>query len=126
MAGLLYLPRLFVYHCGVSPISEASTTFKIMEFKLYRYIMTPSMVSTWLFGLCLSVVPEIMSSFKGAFNLKVFLVFILSGLHGMMGSYLKAFRDNNNTKTDRFYRILNEIPFVLMALIVYLVVVKPF
>lgn len=124
MAGLLYLPRLFVYHTQTKPGSEGSERFKVMERKLLKGIVNPSMVAVWILGLLLAWL-------TGAYldlwlQIKFVLVVILSGMHGLTARYCKDFRDDRNTHSERFYRIFNEIPAVLMVLIVILVVVKPF
>ena len=124
MSGLLYLPRLFVYHTQTKPGSEGSERFKVMERKLLRGIINPSMIAVWILGPLLA---WLTSAYLDLWlQIKFVLVLILSGIHGLMVSYWKAFRDDRNTHSERFYRILNEIPALLMVLIVILVVVKPF
>jgi len=124
MAGLLYLPRLFVYHADVSKTSPQSATFKVMEARLYRYIMRPAMIVTWITGPYLLV--QMGYQRDGWAILKVLAVFALTGIHGMMGSWLRDFAMDRNSKGAKFFRIINEVPTVLMILIVVLVVVKPF
>jgi putative membrane protein len=124
MSGLLYLPRLFVYHTQTKPGSEGSERFKVMERKLLKGIINPSMVAVWILGPLLA---WLTSAYLDLWlQIKFVLVLILSGIHGLMVRYWKAFRDDRNAHSERFYRILNEIPAVLMVLIVILVVVKPF
>ncbi len=124
MAGLLYLPRLFVYHTQTKPGSEGSERFKVMERKLLKGIINPSMIAVWILGPLLA---WLTSAYLDLWlQIKFVLVLILSGMHGLMARYWKAFRDDRNTHSERFYRIFNEIPAVLMVLIVILVVVKPF
>ena len=124
MAGMLYLPRLFVYHCAADVGSMQSETFKVMERRLLRAIMTPAMIVTWLLGLWLA--------WRGGFfvapllHAKLALVILLSGLHGMMSRFVKDFAADRNRKTAKFYRIFNEIPTVLLIVVVILAVVKPF
>ena len=124
MAGMLYLPRLFVYHCAADVGSMQSETFKVMERRLLRAIMTPAMIVTWLLGLWLA--------WRGGFfvapwlHAKLALVILLSGLHGMMSRFVKDFAADRNRKTTKFYRIFNEIPTVLLIVVVILAVVKPF
>ena len=125
MAGLLYLPRLFVYHCGVAPGSEASETFKVMERKLLRFIMNPAMIATWLIGVLLLVAqPEWLS--EGWMHVKLLAVFLMSGLHGMMARWRRMFAEDRNTRPAGFYRLINEGPTVLMIVSVFMVVLKPF
>ena len=124
MAGLLYLPRLFVYHTQTKPGSEGSERFKVMERKLLKGIVNPSMIAVWILGPLLA---WLTSAYLDLWlQIKFVLVLILSGIHGLMVRYWKDFRDDRNTHTERFYRIFNEIPALLMVLIVILVVVKPF
>ncbi len=124
MAGLLYLPRLFVYHCEVAPGTAESERFKTMERKLYLYIMTPAMASSWLFGLltALSIGPWT----SGWFHAKLLFVILLQGAHEMMGRWRRAFATDSNRHSARFFRIANEIPTLLMIGIVIFVIVKPF
>jgi putative membrane protein len=126
MAGLLYLPRLFVYHAGSAKGSEQSETFKIMERRLLRFITTPAMVASWVFGLILAFSGLINWSADGWFHLKLALVILLSAFHGFLAKWTKDFAQDRNTHPARFYRMVNEIPTVLMIAIVILVVVKPF
>jgi putative membrane protein len=124
MAGMLYLPRLFVYHCEAEPGSKQSETFKVMERRLLRAIINPAMIATWVFGLWLVW----LGGFEKApwMHAKFALVVILSGIHGWFVRLWRAFDQNRNVHSQRFYRIINEVPTVLMILIVLLVVLKPF
>jgi putative membrane protein len=126
IAGLLYLPRLFVYHAMSKTGSEQSETFKVMERRLLRYITTPAMLAAWIFGLILAFSPLIDWSKDGWFHAKLLLVVVLSGFSGLLAKWTKDFAADRNTHTPRFYRIVNEVPTVLMILIVILVVVRPF
>lgn len=125
MAGMLYLPRIFVYHTTVAAGSEASEIFKVMERKLLRYIMTPSMIFTWVFGLTLAVVSDAFQPGNGWMHAKFALVFLLSGVHGMYAKYTRLFAHDANEKSEKFFRIINEVPAVMMVLIVILVIVRP-
>ena len=124
MAGMLYLPRLFVYHCEVAPGSVQSETFKVMERRLLRAIINPAMVATWALGLWLAWDGGFFSD--GWLHAKLLLVLVLSGVHGFLARCVRDFAGDRNVRPQRFYRILNEVPTVLMILIVILVVVKPF
>jgi protoporphyrinogen IX oxidase len=124
MAGMLYLPRLFVYHCEAEPGSKQSETFKVMERRLLKAIINPAMIATWLLGLWLAYESGFYRS--GWFHAKFALVIALSGLHGFLSRAVKDFATDKNIRSARFYRIINEIPAVLMAAIVILVIVKPF
>ena len=126
MAGLLYLPRLFVYHAMSKTGSEQSETFKVMERRLLRYITTPAMIASWLFGLWLAFSGVIDWAKDGWFHAKLFLVLVLSAYHGLLAKWTKDFALDRNTHSARFYRITNEVPTLLMVLIVILVVVRPF
>jgi protoporphyrinogen IX oxidase len=124
MAGMLYLPRLFVYHAEAQPGSEKSETFKVMERRLLRAIINPAMVVTWVLGLWLA-----WSGFGfagGWLHAKILAVLLLSGVHGYLSASVRRFADDRNEKPARHWRIVNEIPTVLMIVIVILVVVKPF
>ena len=124
MAGMLYLPRLFVYHCDVPKGSIQSETFKIMERRLLKAIINPAMAVTWVLGLYLVWDGGWYTS--SWLHAKVLLVLILSGLHGVYVRRLKDFAADKNTRPAKYYRILNEVPTVLMIGIVILVIVKPF
>jgi putative membrane protein len=124
MAGMLYLPRLFVYHCEAEIGSKQSETFKIMERRLLKAIINPAMIVTWLAGLYLVWSGQWYSA--GWFHGKFLLVIVMSGVHGYFVSRVKDFAADRNVKSQKFYRIINELPTVLMIGIVILVVVKPF
>ncbi len=124
MAGLFYLPRLFVYHVKVAHGSEASETFKIMERRLLKAIMNPAMIVTWITGLYLAYVFDY---FRAPWlHTKLLLVLILSGVHGYLVGRVRAFAEDRNDKSERFYRIINEVPTLLLIGIVIMVVIKPF
>ena len=126
MAGLLYLPRLFVYHASSKIGSEQSEMFKVMEWRLLRFITTPAMLATWVFGLILAFSPLVNWSQDGWLYAKLVLVVILTGFSGLLAKWTKDFAADRNTRSPRFYRIANEVPTVLMIVIVILVVVRPF
>jgi putative membrane protein len=124
MAGMLYLPRLFVYHCEAESGSKQSETFKLMENRLLKAIINPAMGVTWLAGLYLAWAGQWYSS--GWFYAKFFLVLVMSGVHGFLSQCVKDFAADQNTLSQKFYRIINEVPTALMIAIVVLVIVKPF
>jgi len=124
MAGMLYLPRLFVYHCEAEIGSKQSETFKIMERRLLKAIINPAMIVTWLAGLYLAWAGGWFSA--GWFHGKLLLVLAMSGAHGFFVRWVKDFAADRNVKSQKFYRIINEVPTVLMIGIVILVIVKPF
>ncbi len=124
MAGMFYLPRLYVYHTRAQPGSEMDETFKTMELKLLRIIMNPAMIVTWAAGLLLSLTPQ--AGAAGWLHAKILLVLVLSGVHGMLSKYRKEFAAGTNKRPEKFYRMINEAPTILMLLIVALVVFKPF
>lgn len=125
MAGLFYLPRLYVYHAETAaPGTPASETFKVMERKLLRLIMTPAMLVTWATGLALMIVAEAWTD--GWFHAKLTLVLAMSAFHGICVKWMRGFADDANAKTGRYFRIANEVPTVLFLIIIVLVVVKPF
>ncbi len=126
MAGLLYLPRLFVYHAASKKGSEQSETFKVMERRLLRYITTPAMLGSWVLGLILAFSGAIDWSRDGWFHAKLILVIALSAYSGLLAMWTKDFAEDRNTRSARFYRIANEIPTLLMIGIVILVIVRPF
>ena len=126
MAGLLYLPRLFVYHCTAEPGSQQSETFKVMEDKLSRLIMFPAMLATVAVGLAMLATPGYLAGAGAWLWLKLALVIGLLAMHGLMVRWRNAFAADRNPHPQRFYRIANEIPTLLMVGIVILVVVRPF
>jgi putative membrane protein len=126
MAGLLYLPRLFVYHAESKTGSEQSQTFKVMEQRLLQLIATPAMLASWVFGLILAFSGAIDWWKDGWFHAKLGLVLMLSAFHGLLAMWTRDFALDRNTRSARFYRIANEIPTLLMIGIVILVVVRPF
>ncbi len=125
MAGLLYLPRIFVYHVENNKSYEISEVFKVMEKKLYFYIMTPAMILSWIFGLLLigSIGFEQLSTHW--LKTKIILVLLLTWYHFYLGVCLKNFRNDTNTKSSKFFRIFNEFPTILLILIIFIVVFKP-
>jgi putative membrane protein len=126
MAGLLYLPRLFVYHAASAKSSAQSETFKVMERRLLRFITTPAMLASWLLGLVLAFSGLIDWSADGWFHAKLALVLLLSAFHGFLAKWTKDFALDRNTRSQRFYRVANEVPTVLMSGIVILAIVRPF
>ena len=124
MAGLLYLPRIFVYHSETNDNSQ-KTVFKIMERKLYNYIMMPAMLLSWLFGILLihsigfSVFSELWM------QIKIIAVIILTHYHFTLGKYLKDFAADNNEKSSKFFRIYNEIPTLILIVVIFVVIFKP-
>jgi putative membrane protein len=124
MAGLLYLPRLFVYHCGAEPGSVQSETFKVMERRLLNQITTPAMIASWLSGLWIAWSGG--WTFTTWFEIKFVLAIVMSAVHGVLVGYVRDFAADRNRRTHVFYRVLNEIPTLLMIGIVLLAVLKPF
>ena len=125
MAGLFYLPRLFVYHAQTTVGSETSETFKVMEAKLLRIIMNPAMIASWVFAIGIILVrPDFWSS--GWFHAKLMLVVLLTGMHMVMGYWRRLFAEDRNTRSHVFYRYANEVPTLLMIGIVILAIVEPF
>ena len=124
MAGMLYLPRLFFYHCAAEIGSKQSETFKVMERRLLRAIINPAMVVTWVVGLWLVI--ESGHYRSGWMQAKFVLVLILSGVHGLFVRWTREFAEDRNVRSSKFYRVINEIPTLLMIGIVILVIVKPF
>ncbi len=124
MAGMLYLPRLFVYHCDAPKGSPQSETFKVMERRLLRYITNPAMVVSWVLGLIIAWQMDFLMS--GWFHVKVLLAILLSGVHGLLARWVRMFANDTNRYPAKVFRIVNEIPTLLMIGIVIFVVVKPF
>ncbi len=125
MAGMLYLPRLFVYHAEAEPGSEISEQLKVMERRLLRAIVNPAMVLTWLFGGALFFTPGIIENADVWFHIKFSAVFILSAVHGLFARWRKQFERDERKHATRTYRIWNEVPTLLMIVIVIMVVVRP-
>lgn len=124
MAGMLYLPRLFVYHAAAKPGSELSETFKTMEYRLLNFIMTPAMIVAWIVGIVLLLQGQWLGA--GWFHAKFAAVLVMTALHGLFSHWVNEFRFGRNRHSQKFYRIVNEIPTGLLIVIVVLVVVKPF
>ena len=125
MAGLLYLPRIFVYHQENKNELKASEIFKVMERKLYYYIMIPSMVLSWIFGLLLIGSIGFNQLSQTWIQIKLILVIILTAYHFFLGFCLNKFKNDQNTYSSKFYRIFNEVPTILLILIVFIVIFKP-
>lgn len=127
MAGIFYLPRLFVYHAErAKPGSELSETFKEMELKLLRFIMNPAMIATWVFGLALVATPGVVDWSMGWAHVKASLVIGMTVFHMALAKWRKQFARDTNRHSGRFYRLANEVPTLVMVGIVIMVVVKPF
>ena len=125
MAGLFYLPRLYVYHCDVARGSEASERFKVMERRLLKQIMTPAMVAAWGFGILLVLTPGAMDWSAPWWHVKLLGVVLMSGFHGAASKWRRMFLEDRNTRPQRFYRYANEVPTVLMVVIVIMAIAQP-
>ncbi|MEM7192117.1 MAG: protoporphyrinogen oxidase HemJ [Pseudomonadota bacterium] len=125
MAGLLYLPRLFVYHVEAEKGSVQSETFKVMERRLLKAIITPAMIASWVFGLILAFYVVNWSQ-DGWFHLKLALVIVMSGFTGFLSKWTREFAQDSNTHSQTYFRVANEVPTVLMIVVVILAVVRPF
>lgn len=125
MAGVLYLPRLFVYHTDAEKGSKQSETFKIMERRLLKAIITPAMIASWVFGLILAL-EAVDWAHAGWFHAKIVVVVLMSGFTGFLSKWTREFAQDRNIHSQRFYRIANEVPTLLLIAIVILAVVKPF
>jgi putative membrane protein len=126
IAGMMYLPRLFVYHSAAQTGSIQSETFKIMERRLYRGIITPAMIATWVFGLTLAFTPGIIDWHEGWVWVKAVSVILLTAIHGYYGRQVRNFAADRNARPQGFWRVVNELPFVLVIVIVIMVIVQPF
>jgi protoporphyrinogen IX oxidase len=126
MAALLYLPRLFVYHCETIAGSAESERFKVMECRLLKQIATPAMISAWTFGVLLVLTPGVINWGWGWWHVKLAAVILLSGFHGLLARWRRDFLLDRNVRPQRFYRMINEVPTLLMVIIVIMVVVRPF
>jgi putative membrane protein len=125
MAGMMYLPRLFVYHAEAAVGSEKSETFKVMERRLYRGITTPAMIATWVFGVWMVVAGMVDWSMIWPY-VKAAMVILMSGIHGFYGRILRDFDKDRNQRTQSFFKLINEVPFAVAIVIVVAVIVKPF
>ena len=125
MAGLLYLPRIFVYHVENSEKKETIEIFEIMEKRLYNYIMRPAMLFSWIFGIVLIYLNGLDVLTGLWIQIKLVLVIILSGYHEYLGKCLTSLENRTNTKSAKFYRYINEVPTILLILIVFVVIIKP-
>ena len=125
MAGLLYLPRIFVYHVENREKKEATDIFEVMEKKLFYYIMRPAMVLTWIFGLVLIYLNGIEIFFQLWMQIKIVLVILLSAYNDYLGRCLMSLKNYSNTRSSKFFRIINEVPTIMLILIVFLVIFKP-
>jgi protoporphyrinogen IX oxidase len=125
MAGLFYLPRLYVYHTEMAPGSAESERFKVMEYRLMKQIITPAMIATWVFGIILMLTPGLVDWTAGWWHTKLLFVLLMSGFHGAASRWRKDFLHDANRRSAKFYRIANEVPTVLMIVIVIMIVVRP-
>jgi protoporphyrinogen IX oxidase len=126
MAGLFYLPRLYVYHCETAAGSGGSERFKVMERRLLKQITTPAMLATWCFGILLVLTPGIIDWSWGWWHVKLGAVLAMTGFHGAVSRWRRDFLEDRNRRPQRFYRIVNEVPTLLLAVIVVMVIVRPF
>ncbi|MGE3623607.1 MAG: protoporphyrinogen oxidase HemJ [Bdellovibrionales bacterium] len=124
MAGMLYLPRLFVYHVAARPGSELSETLKVMERRLLRGIINPAMIATFAFGIWMLTINDGILH-EGFMHVKLAMVALMAAIHGLLARYRRHFAEDRNTHSARFYRILNEVPAVLIVVIVFMIVAKP-
>ena len=125
MAGLLYLPRIFVYHVENSKKKETTEIFEVMERRLYFYIMRPAMILSWLFGIILIYISGIDIISQLWVHIKLGLVLLLTVYHEYLGICLKSLKSNTNMKTSKFFRIINEVPTIILILIIFIVIYKP-
>ena len=125
MAALFYLPRLYVYHCEVARGSEASERFKVMERRLLKQIMTPAMIATWCLGILLVLTPGAVDWTAPWWHVKLTGVVLMSGFHGAASKWRRDFLEDRNTRPQRFYRYANEVPTVLMVIIVIMAIAQP-
>ncbi len=126
MAGLLYLPRLFVYHCDAPPGSEMSERFKVMEYRLFRFIMGSAMHGAWTFGILMILTPGVIDWTAGWWHVKFTMALLMTVLHVIFGRWTKDFRHDRARRPQKHYRIANEAPTVVMIVIVIMVIVRPF
>ena len=125
MAGLLYLPRIFVYHVENKKKKEATDIFEVMERKLFYYIMRPAMILTWIFGLILIYLNGIEIFSQLWMQIKIILIILLSAYNDYLGKCLVSLKNDSNTKSSKFFRIINEVPTIILIFTVFLVIFKP-
>ena len=125
MAGLLYLPRILVYHVEKKEKKEATQIFEVMERKLFFYIMRPAMIFTWVFGLVLIYLNGIEIFLQLWFQIKIVLIVLLSAYNDFLGKCLVSIKNSTNTRSAKFFRIINEIPTVILIIVVFLAIFKP-
>ena len=125
MAGLFYLPRLYIYHCEVARGSPSSERFKVMERRLLKQITTPAMIATWTFGILLVLTPGAVDWGATWWQVKLTGVILMSGFHGALSKWRRDFLEDRNTRPQRFYRYANEVPTVLMVVIVIMAIAQP-
>jgi putative membrane protein len=125
MAGLFYLPRLYVYHASMQTGSATSELFKLMEYRLLKQIMNPAMIATWVFGIILVLTPGIVDWTSGWWHVKLFCVILMTAFHGAASRWRKDFTRDANTRRGKFYRYANEFPTILLIIIVIMIVVRP-
>ena len=125
MAGLLYLPRIFVYHVENKKKKEATDIFELMEKRLFFYIMRPAMIASWILGLILIYINGIEIFYQLWMQIKIVLVILLSGYNDYLGKCLKSLKNKTNTRSSKFFRIINEIPIAVLIFVVFLVIFKP-
>ena len=126
MAGMFYLPRLYVYHCDMQPGSRESERFTVMEYRLLKQIINPAMIATWIFGILLMLTPGVVDWTSGWWHVKLAAVLLMSGFHGAMSKWRREFMEDRNKRTHRYYRFANEVPTLLLMVIVVMVIVRPF
>jgi len=126
MAGMFYLPRLYVYHCETAVGSLSSERFKVMERRLFKQIINPAMIASWVFGLAMALTPGVINWAAGWWHVKLAAVLLLSGFHGALSRWRRDFLNDRNRHGQRFYRMANEVPTVLMLIVVIMVIVQPF
>ena len=126
MSGQLYLPRLYVYHCAVTPGSAESERFKVMERRLLKQIVNPAMIATFVFGVLLILTPGVINWSAGWWHVKLTALVLMFGVHGILVARGRDFLHDRNTRSARYFRVINEVPAVLLVIIVIMVIVKPF
>ena len=127
LAGMLYLPRIFVYHCNQSNSKDTKVVFSLMEKRLLKYIMNPAIILTWVFGALMTLhVESSINILSLWFIIKIVCVVLMSGFHGYFSYCCKQLEKDNNFKNSKFFRIVNEVPTILMVIIIFMVVMKPY